>query len=98
MVGVVTVLPDLSVDYGVLRAFQEALIVIAAVLVAGSLTAFSPLGPMGQPDQLCHRHRHPGLHLRAAAPGAGAYPAQLALNNSGQYYDTTTCTPRRYTP
>jgi uncharacterized membrane protein len=88
MVAVITILPNLSVDYGVLRAFQEALILMAPVLVAGSLAVFSPLGPVWA--------------LRAAAAVClgvfvstsgllpqllGGYPAQLGLNNSGQYYD-----------
>ncbi len=84
----ITVLPNLSTDYGVLRAFQEALILIAPVLVAGSLTVLSPLGRIWA--------------LRAAAAACigifvstagllpqitGGYPAQLNLNNSGSYYD-----------
>ena len=44
MLGLITVLPELSVEYGVLRAFQEALIMIAPMLVVGSMTVFSPLG------------------------------------------------------
>jgi uncharacterized membrane protein len=88
MVAVITILPNLSVDYGVLRAFQEALILIAPVLVAGSLTVFSPLGQVW------------ALRLSAATCVGifisttgllpqllGGYPAQLSLNNSGSYYD-----------
>ena len=44
MVALITVLPDLSADYGVLRSFQEALLVIGPVLVAGSRLVFRPLG------------------------------------------------------
>ena len=89
MLAIITILPNLSVDYGILRAFQEALILIAPVLLAGSLTIFSRLGHVWA--------------LRAAAAVCigifvsttgllpqilGGYPAQLGLNNSGQYYDT----------
>ena len=88
MLAIITILPNLSVDYGILRAFQEALILIAPVLLAGSLTIFSRLGHVWA--------------LRAAAVVCigifvsttglmpqilGGYPAQLSLNNSGQYYD-----------
>lgn len=87
MVVVITVLPNLSSDYGVLRAFQEALILIAPVLVAGSFTALRPLGRWapGIAAALC-------LLLFTSTTGLmpqllGGYPAQLNLNNSGSYYD-----------
>ncbi len=88
MVGFNTVLPDLSVEYGVLRAFQEALILISAVLVAGSLTAFSPLGP-----KWANRITYGiGIVIFVSTIGllpqlTGGYPAQLSVNNSGLYYD-----------
>lgn len=89
MVGVNTVLPNLSVEYGVLRAFQEALILISAVLVAGSLTAFSPLG-----TKWATRITYAiAIGIFVSTIGllpqlTGDYPAQLSLNNSGLYYDT----------
>jgi hypothetical protein len=88
MVAIVTVLPNLSVDFSVLRAFQEALILIGPLIVVGSVTFFWPL--------------RGAWALRAAATVCviiffsttglmpqilGGYPAQLSLNNSGQYYD-----------
>jgi uncharacterized membrane protein len=88
MVGAVTVLPGLSVSYGLLRAFQQALFLVAPVLVSGSIFVFQPLGRVWA--------------ARAAAIVAlvvlfstiglmpqllGGYPAQLNLNNSGVYYD-----------
>lgn len=88
MLAIITVLPNLSTDYGVLRAFQEALILVAPVLVSGSLTALSWLGQVWA--------------LRAAAAVCigifvstsgmlpqvtGGYPAQLSLSNSGYYYN-----------
>ena len=86
-VAIITVLPNLSVDYGVLRAFQEALILIAPVLVAGSLTAFSPLGRVWAPRVaavVC-------IGIFTSTTGLlpqvlGGYPAQLNLDNSGAYY------------
>jgi uncharacterized membrane protein len=88
MVTLITVLPDLSADYDVLRAFQEALIVIAPVLVAGSYVALRPLLSslaIRASAVVC-------LGLFASTTGLlpqvlGGYPAQLSLNNSGQYYD-----------
>ena len=88
MVTLITVLPNLSADYDVLRAFQEALIVIAPVLVAGSYVALRPLLPslaIRASAVLC-------LGLFASTTGLlpqllGGYPAQLSLDNSGQYYD-----------
>jgi uncharacterized membrane protein len=88
MVGAVTVLPGLSVSYGVLRTFEQALIVVAPFLVVGSLAVFKFLGRVWS--------------LRAASVLAivffvstigvmpqllGGYPAQLNLNNSGVYYN-----------
>jgi len=88
MVAVITILPNLSADYGVLRAFQEALILIAPVLVAGSLAVFRPLGHIWGPRAaiaVC-------IGLLASTTGLmpqllGGYPAQLNLDNSGSYYD-----------
>jgi uncharacterized membrane protein len=88
MVAVITVLPNLSVDYGILRAFQEALILLGPVLVAGSIAAFSPLGrvrALKASAAVC-------LGIFVSTTGLlpqvlGGYPAQLGLNNSGQYYD-----------
>jgi uncharacterized membrane protein len=84
----ITVLPALSVDYGVLRAFQEALIIIAPVLVVGSLSVFRVLGQvwgLRATKTVC-------IGLFVSTSGLlpqilGGYPAQLSLNNSGQYYD-----------
>ena len=88
MVAIITVLPSLSADYGILRAFQEALILIAPVLAAGSLTVFRLLGRTWGPraaETAC-------IGLLASTTGLmpqllGGYPAQLNLDNSGSYYD-----------
>lgn len=88
MVALLTVLPNLSVDYGILRAFQEALIIIAPVLVVGSLAFFQMLGRRWGPiaaGLVC-------IGLLSSTTGLlpqllGGYPAQLSLNNSGQYYE-----------
>lgn len=85
----VTILPDLSVDYGVLRVFQQALIIIAPVLVAGAMTIFKPMGERWAAwatAAVC-------LGIFVSTTGLlpqvlGGYPAQLSLNNSGQYYNS----------
>jgi len=89
MLGLITLLPELSVEYGVLRAFQEALIMISPMLVVGSLTVFSPLGEVWKvraATVLC-------LFFFFSTTGLmpqllGGYPPQLNLNNSGQYYNS----------
>jgi uncharacterized membrane protein len=88
VLAVLTVLPNLSVDYGVLRAFQAALILVGSTLVVGSFTIFSAFGEIW-------RLRIAGavavaifLSTTGLIPQIlGGYPAQLNLNNSGQYYD-----------
>jgi uncharacterized membrane protein len=89
MVALITVLPDLSADYDVLRAFQESLLVIAPVLVAGSCLAFRPLGE----SRAIRAAAAVGVALFASTIGfvpqiLGGYPAQLSLNNSGEDYNT----------
>jgi uncharacterized membrane protein len=87
MVGAITVLPGLSVSYGLLRAFQQALFLVAPVLVSGSFFIFFPLGRVWA-------GRAAGavaLVLLFSTIGVmpqllGGYPAQLNLNNSGFYY------------
>jgi uncharacterized membrane protein len=81
------VLPQVSVDYGVLRAFQQALFVLAPFLAYGMVLSMGPLrrwataGAAGL-GMVCY------LSLTGALTQAtGGYPAQLHLNNSGRYYD-----------
>ncbi|WP_406632935.1 hypothetical protein [Amycolatopsis sp. WGS_07] len=80
-------LPQLSVDYGLLRTFQQGLFGFAPFIAMGSVWALSWL----------HRWRLPAatamamlffLDLTGALPRLfGGYPAQLHLDNAGQYYD-----------
>jgi uncharacterized membrane protein len=88
VLAILTEFPDLSVDYGILRAFQEALILIAPVLVLGSITTFRPFGELWATRiaaVIC-------ISIFVSTTGllpqiTGGYPAQLNLNNSGLYYD-----------
>lgn len=87
-VVVITVLPDLSVDYGVLRAFQESLILIAPMLVSGSLMIFSPLRVRWASATAAVVSIGIFVSTSGLMPQVlGGYPAQLNLNNSGQYYE-----------
>jgi uncharacterized membrane protein len=88
MVGAVTVLPGLSVSYGLLRAFQQALFLIAPILVIGSIALCKPLGRVwaGRVAGIV------ALVFLVSTIGVmpqvlGGYEAQLNLNNSGLYYD-----------
>jgi uncharacterized membrane protein len=88
MLALITILPQLSAEYGVSRAFQEALIMIAPVLVIGSLTVFSPLGEVWRARAatvLCLGFFFSTIGLMPQL--LGGYPPQLNLNNSGQYYN-----------
>ncbi len=83
------VLPVLSVQYGVLRAFLQALLILGPFVAVGSLALFSRLG-----DRWSFRVASAiavlfFLSLSGVIPQAlGGYPPQLNLNNAGEYYDT----------
>ncbi len=88
MVAAVTVLPGLSVSYGLLRALQQALMFLAPVLAVGSYMVFRPLGRVWA----ARSSMVLALVFMASTIGLmpqllGGYPAQLNLNNSGSYYD-----------
>ncbi|MEU0181701.1 DUF2206 domain-containing protein [Streptomyces sp. NPDC006207] len=87
LLGVLTVVPQLSVDYGVLRAFQQGLFFFAPFIAAGMLSALRWTG----------RRRTVTVYalvvalfldLTGVVPKLlGGYPPQLQLSNAGQYYD-----------
>ncbi|MFN2505182.1 MAG: DUF2206 domain-containing protein, partial [Acidimicrobiales bacterium] len=80
--------PVLSVDYGLLRSFQQALMVLSVFLVAGSMALFPRrLGRwrVGGATAI-------GLAFFVSSTGVitqsiGGYGPQLHLNNAGKYYD-----------
>lgn len=82
------VLPGISADYGVLRAFQQAMISFGPLIAVGSRAVFRFL-----PDRWRLRAAFTVaivffMSLAGIIPQAlGGYPAQLNLNNSGPYYD-----------
>ncbi|WP_436525455.1 hypothetical protein [Actinoplanes sp. HUAS TT8] len=87
LLAVLTVLPELSVDYGVLRAFQQGLFFFAPFIAAASIWIFRWAGKratglaFGMALVLF-------LDLVGVVPKLlGGYPPQLHLANAGQYYD-----------
>ncbi|MFJ5922056.1 hypothetical protein ACIQF6_05515 [Kitasatospora sp. NPDC092948] len=87
MLAVLTVVPQLSVDYGVLRAFQQGLFFFAPFLAAGTVWLARLAGRRAVPV-VCALVAALLLDLSGVVPQTlGGYPAQLQLNNAGQYYD-----------
>lgn len=88
IVALQVVLPGISADYGVLRAFQQAMISFGPLIAVGSLAIFRFL-----PEKWSLRAAFTVaivffVSLVGVLPQAlGGYPAQLNLNNSGAYYD-----------
>jgi uncharacterized membrane protein len=83
------VLPVLSVDYGVLRSFQQSLMILDVFLVVGSLT----LIPRTSERRRLLFAGVLALGFFASSTGMitqvlGGYDPQLHLNNSGTYYNT----------
>ncbi len=82
-----TILPQLSVDYGILRLFQQELIILALPSVVGMLTLLK-FAPRLQIPVASGIIAFLFLHLSGFIPQiTGGYQPQLALNNAGFYYD-----------
>jgi uncharacterized membrane protein len=87
MLGALTVIPSLSVDYGVLRAFQQGLFFFAPFIAAGLLSALRWAGRRRMAIAYALMVAL-FLDLTGVVPKLlGGYPAQLQLSNAGQYYD-----------
>ncbi|WP_330455741.1 DUF2206 domain-containing protein [Streptomyces sp. NBC_00820] len=87
VIGLLTVLPQLSVDYGVLRAFQQGLFFFAPFVAAGSLWLVRWARRWAVPVASALALGL-FLDLTGVVPTVlGGYPAQLHLANTGQYYD-----------
>ena len=88
VVALQVVLPVISVDYGVLRAFLQALIVFGLFVGIGCFVICRPLGDKWGPRLAYTLSLVFFLSLSGVIPQVlGGYAAQLDLNNSGQYYD-----------
>ncbi|MEV8595688.1 DUF2206 domain-containing protein [Streptomyces sp. NPDC052012] len=86
MVAVFTLIPQLSVDYSLLRAFQQGLFFFAPFLATATLWALRWAGRKTVP-LACALLAVLLLDLAGVVPKAlGGYPAQVQLSNSGQYY------------
>jgi hypothetical protein len=85
--GLIVFVPNLSVDYGVLRAFQQTLLVVAPLMAAGLWMVLRHVGAraaaivVAVPVVLL-------LILSGVLPSLlGGQQERLALSNSGGYYD-----------
>ncbi|MEV6207549.1 DUF6541 family protein [Kitasatospora sp. NPDC051914] len=87
MVALFTLLPQLSVDYSVLRAFQQGLFFYAPFLAAGTLWLLRWAGRRTVPVA-CALTVALFLDLTGVVPKLlGGYPAQLQLSNAGRSFD-----------
>ncbi|WP_441245659.1 DUF2206 domain-containing protein [Kitasatospora sp. McL0602] len=87
VVATFTLMPQLSVDYSVLRAFQQGLFFYAPFIAAGTLWLLRWAGRRTVP-LACALVAAMFLDLSGVVPKVlGGYPAQLQLSNSGLYYD-----------
>jgi uncharacterized membrane protein len=88
IVALQVVVPVISTDYGVLRAFEQAMLVSGPLIAIGSCTIFKHLpGAWGQRAVFAVAVVFFTSLVGALPQTLGGYPAQLNLNNSGQYYD-----------
>ena len=87
MLALLTAVPEFSVDYGLLRAFEQGIFFVGPFMAAGLVWALSWLRRAMVPA-LCAVAGFLLVDLSGVLPQlTGGYPAQLALNNSGQYYE-----------
>ncbi|MFE2717897.1 DUF2206 domain-containing protein [Streptomyces mirabilis] len=86
MVVLFTLIPQLSVDYSLLRAFQQGLFFFAPFLATATLWLVRWAGRRAVP-LACVLLAGLLLDLSGVVPKAlGGYPAQLQLSNAGQSY------------
>ncbi|MEU9706905.1 DUF2206 domain-containing protein, partial [Streptomyces sp. NPDC047981] len=88
VLGLLTVLPQLSVEYGVLRAFQQGLFVFAPFIAAGVVWACRWVGRRWTEALACSVVLLLFFDLTGVLPRIfGGNPPQLHLDNAGTYYD-----------
>jgi uncharacterized membrane protein len=93
VVACTAVLPVVSEQYGLLRAVQQSLFVLAPFLVVGTMMPFIWLRQRGRTVLAGALSVTFLLSLTGVIPEAlGGYPAQLNLENSGLYYEILTPT------
>ncbi len=95
MIVLITVLPSITADYGVLRAFQQGLLFFAPIIVIGSMTIFAWIGKYRARIAACAVCLGIFLATSTLVPQIlGNNLAELNLNNSGSYYDLYYTTPQ----
>ena len=95
MIVLITVLPSIAADYGVLRAFQQGLLFFGPIIVAGSMTIFAPIGRARARIAACLVSLGVFLATSTLVPQLlGNNAAELNLNNSGYYYGLYYMTPQ----
>lgn len=88
ILGLDVILPVLSVNYGILRMFQQALLLLAPIIVIGMLWVLAPLGRRGSVRVACVVTLVFFVSLTGLLPQlTGGYDPQLNLNNAGEYYE-----------
>jgi uncharacterized membrane protein len=89
--ALIVVVPTLSVDYGVLRAFQQTMLVVAPIMAAGLWLLLRPLGSRLTPVVKGVTVAVPVLLLLVLGGALpmmlGGNEPRLALSSSGTYYD-----------
>jgi uncharacterized membrane protein len=94
--GLVVLIPNLSVDYGVLRAFQQTLLIIAPAMALGMSVALRPLTlrpfPSGAPRVSLALVAIIPVGLLLVLSGVlsvalGGQQQRIAMANAGTYYD-----------
>jgi hypothetical protein len=87
MLGATVFLPQLSVDYGLLRLYQQLLVVLAPAAVLAVTTGLRPLGRRGMRVGTAVIVTGCLVTTSGLLPQAiGNYQPQLSLNNAGPYY------------
>jgi uncharacterized membrane protein len=87
MLVLLTAVPEFSVAYGLLRAFEQGILFFGPFMAAGLIWLLSWLRKAMIPG-VCAVAGFMLVDLSGVLPQlTGGYPAQLALNNAGQYYD-----------
>jgi uncharacterized membrane protein len=85
VLAVTVVLPQVSVSYGLLRVYQEALLVLAPLIVVAGLAGLNHLR-LGRTTLTAVVALVLASTTGAVSQLVGGYPAQMNLNNTGSYY------------
>jgi len=87
MLGVLTVVPQLSVDYGILRAFQEGMFFFAPFMAAGLIWIFGGLKRWASLAAGVSVAVIASTMTGVVPQLTGGYLGILAMADEGQYYD-----------